>query len=132
LQGIDHIGIAVRSIEETIGYYTEHLKMKHICTETIPRQGVRVAILDAGNCKIELLEPLTPESPVQTFLKKRGEGLHHIALKTAEMKQAMKEMEKEGIQFVQNEPQEGAMGKRVIFIHPRSSHGVLVELCEKR
>lgn len=132
MRKIDHIGIAVKSIEETIPYYVKTLGLKLLAIEEVASQKVRVAFIDAGNVKIELLEPMGEDGPIAKFLQKRGEGFHHMAFGVDDIRTRMAELSANGVQLLQDEPKLGAGGAKVAFLHPKSSYGVLVELCEKR
>lgn len=131
MNNVDHIGIAVKSIDKSIQYYIETLGLKLLAIEEVVSQNVRVAFIDAGNIKLELLEPLSIEGPIAKFLEKRGEGVHHIAFGVTDIRTRMAELEEKGVQLLQNEPKPGAGGAEVAFLHPKSSFGVLYELCEK-
>ncbi|WP_227935018.1 methylmalonyl-CoA epimerase [Alkalihalobacillus deserti] len=128
---IDHIGIAVASIEETLPFYLDVLNLDLLGVEEVKSQGVKVAFLKIGESKIELLEPLSDESSVAHFIKKRGEGIHHIALGVTSIKQKIEEIKEKGLQMIHDEPVKGAAGAKVAFLHPKSAKGVLYELCEK-
>lgn len=132
MKNVDHIGIAVKNIDETIPYYEETLGLKLLAIEEIVLQKVRVAFIDAGNIKIELLEPIGDEGPIAQFLQKRGEGIHHIAFGVENIRARMKELSENGVQLLSDEPKLGAGGAEVAFVHPKSSYGVLYELCEKK
>lgn len=131
MEGVDHIGIAVKDIESVLPYYTETLKLPLLAIEEVDSQKVKVAFLDAGNVKIELLEATDEQSPVAQFIKKRGEGVHHIAFGVSTIRERMAELKEKGVQLLQDEPKVGAGGSEVAFMHPKSSYGVLYELCEK-
>ena len=127
---IDHIGIAVRSIEESSKIYRLlGLEVSHV--EVVESQGVKTAFLKLGESNIELLEPIDENSPVFKFLEKRGEGIHHIALSVENIGEKLKELKNNGVKLINNEPVKGAHGKLVAFVHPKSAGGVLLELCEK-
>lgn len=128
---VNHIGIAVKSIDQSISYYTETLGLKLLAIEEVATQNVRVAFIDAGNVKLELLESLGAEGAVSKFIEKRGEGVHHIAFGVTDIRTRMKELAEKGVQLLQDEPKPGAGGAEVAFLHPKSSFGVLYELCEK-
>ncbi|OMP67734.1 methylmalonyl-CoA epimerase [Domibacillus epiphyticus] len=132
MKKVDHIGIAVASLEESMALYTEQLGMTHMKTETVESQGVNVAFIDAGNMKIELLEPTSPDSPIAKFLEKRGQGIHHIAYSVQNIESRIAEMKERGIQMINESPKLGAGGAHVAFMHPKSTGGVLMELCEKK
>lgn len=126
----DHIGVAVRSIDETLPFYTEMLALTLLKQETVDSQGVKVAFLDAGNIKIELLEPLTPESPIAKFIEKKGEGIHHVAFGVENIDKRMDELKTKGLTFTSEKSKSGAGGAQVAFLHPKQAHGVLYELCD--
>jgi len=126
---IDHLGVAVRSIEAALGFYEGQLGMQVALRETVPHEKVNVAMLPAGGPRIELLEPTDPESVIGRFLAKRGEGLHHVALRVPDLNAAVERLRKAGARLL-NEPQTGAGGHRYVFVHPASTGGVLLELIE--
>ncbi|OCA86305.1 methylmalonyl-CoA epimerase [Pradoshia sp. D12] len=130
-KGIDHIGIAVRSISKALPLYEGIFGMVNEGEEIVESQGVRVAFLSTGNTRIELLEPLNESSAVAKFIAKRGEGIHHIALEVSDIKERIKEIKDNGIQLIDEEPRPGAHHTQVAFIHPKSVQGVLVEVLEK-
>jgi methylmalonyl-CoA/ethylmalonyl-CoA epimerase len=132
IKKVDHIGIAVRSLETTLPFYTEVLKLPLLGIEEVESQMVRVAFLKAGETKLELLEPTTKESTIAQFIEKRGEGMHHIALGVNSIEERIIEMKEKGIRMIDEEPRIGAGGAHIAFMHPKSSTGVLVELCEKK
>ncbi len=131
MNGVDHIGIAVSSLEETLRFYTEQLGLIHMKTEEVPTQKVKVAFIDAGNVKLQLLEPVDSESPVAVFIEKRGQGIHHVAFKANNIEERIQEMKERGIRMIDEVPRPGAGGADVAFMHPKAAHGVLFELCEK-
>ncbi|WP_026689352.1 methylmalonyl-CoA epimerase [Alteribacter aurantiacus] len=130
--GVDHIGIAVHSIEQAMTFYGDHLHLKAEATVEVPSEGVRVAFVPVGNTKLELLEPLNEESPVAAFLKKRGEGIHHVAFSTGSLEERLEQLKKEGIPVITDKPKTGAGGYPIAFLHPKASNGVLVELCDPK
>lgn len=131
MHSVDHIGIAVKSIEVSLDYYIHTLGLKLLAIEEVSSQGVRVAFIDAGNVKLELLEPIGEDGPVAKFIDKRGEGVHHIAFGVTDIRARLVELREKGVQLLQEEPKVGAGGAQVAFLHPKSSFGVLVELCDK-
>lgn len=131
MQKVDHVGIAVKSIDDTLEFYTHTLGLKLLAIEEVVSQKVRVAFIDAGNIKLELLEPMGEEGPVAKFIEKRGEGVHHIAFGVMDIRTRMLELREKGVQLLQEEPKNGAGGAEVAFLHPKSSFGVLYELCDK-
>lgn len=128
---IAHIGIAVKSIAEAERFYVQGLGIELAQVQDVPEQGVKVAFLPTGESELELLEPLSEASPVAKFLEKRGEGIHHICLEVADIEAALSQLAAQGAELIDKAPRRGAEGKRVAFIHPRSAHGVLIELVEK-
>ena len=128
---IHHIGIAVRSIREALKVFRDglHLAVEH--TETVDDQGVRVAFLPVGDTRLELLEPTSEEGPVASFLRRRGEGIHHVCLEVKDIEAVLEELKKAGIRLVDDQPRMGAQGSRIAFLHPSSTHGVLLELHEE-
>ncbi|UCZ54637.1 methylmalonyl-CoA epimerase [Bacillus shivajii] len=127
---LDHIGIAVSSIEDALPFYLDHLHLEVEKIVEVPSQKVRVAFLPLGNSKIELLEPLTDDSPVASFIKKKGEGIHHVAVGVNNIEARLDQLKKEGIQLIDETPKEGAGGYPIAFLHPKNAKGVLVELCD--
>lgn len=132
MEKVDHIGIAVKNMDASLSYYIHTLGLELLGTETVREQQVTVAFLDAGNIKLELLEPIGTDGPVAKFIEKRGEGVHHIAFGVQDIRSRMEELRSHGVQLLQEEPKNGAGGAEVAFLHPKSSFGVLFELCEKR
>ncbi|CAM5264897.1 Methylmalonyl-CoA epimerase OS=Lysinibacillus sphaericus OX=1421 GN=LS41612_09260 PE=3 SV=1 [Lysinibacillus sphaericus] len=130
MERVDHIGIAVRDLDERITYYTETLGLKLLKVEEVESQQVRVAFIDAGNVKIELLEPMSDKSAIHGFIEKRGEGIHHVAFGVTGIRERMAELREKGVRLLSEEPP-GAGGAEVAFMHPKSSFGVLYELCDK-
>ncbi|HSB09442.1 MAG TPA: methylmalonyl-CoA epimerase [Blastocatellia bacterium] len=128
---IDHLGIAVRSISDSLSFYREALGLELSGTETVDDQGVTVALLSVGESRIELLEPFSEASPVGRFIARRGEGLHHICYEVDDLASKLKELRTRGVRLLEGYPRRGAEGKLVAFLHPASAHGVLVELVEK-
>ncbi|NJP37609.1 methylmalonyl-CoA epimerase [Alkalicoccus luteus] len=127
---IDHIGIAVHSIEETASFYSTHFQLKVEKVVDVAEQGVRVAFIPAGNVKLELLEPLGENSPITQFLDKRGGGLHHIAVEVDNIEERLNQMRKSGVALIDDIPKTGASGHPIAFLHPKAAHGTLVELLE--
>ncbi len=129
---IEHIGIAVRNLEESVRRYEAILGLKCQKIEEVSDQKVRTAFFKIGATKIELLESTDPEGPISRFIEKRGEGLHHIAFKVSSLKDKLGEAEKAGVRLIDEEPRPGADGLNIAFLHPGSASGVLIELCESR
>ena len=128
---IDHIGIAVSSISDSLSFYCEALGLELAGNETVEDQGVRVALIPVGESRIELLEPVSEETPVGRFIAKRGEGLHHICYEVDDLAKKLAELSSRGVRLLAGYPRRGAEGKLVAFLHPASAHGALVELVEK-
>ncbi|MGE7779796.1 methylmalonyl-CoA epimerase [Peribacillus sp. NPDC097264] len=131
IKNIDHIGIAVKSIHEALPLYTETLKLKLEGIETVESQGVKVAFILAGNTRLELLEALSPDSAVAKFIEKRGEGIHHVALGVEQIEDRIQEIKESGLRMIDETSRKGAHHADVAFIHPKSTSGVLYELCER-
>ena len=130
VEKIDHIGIAVKSIEEALPYYRDVLGLEYLGEETVPEQRVRVAFLRVGESRIELLEPTDPDSPISKFLEKRGGGMHHIAVLVSDIEAALESHRARGSRLIDEAPRTGAHGMRIAFVHPRATGGVLLELCQ--
>jgi len=130
LQKINHIGIAVQSIAATLPFYRDSLGMTCLGEEEVAEQQVKVAMLAIGESKIELLEPTSADSAVAKFLEKNGQGIHHIAYEVGDIEAAIAALQADGARMIDAAPRAGAHGSRIAFVHPRSSHGVLTELCQ--
>ncbi|MDX1684357.1 MAG: methylmalonyl-CoA epimerase [Saprospiraceae bacterium] len=126
---IDHLGIATFSISESEKMYQRLLG--HTCYhyEEIPDQGVKVGFIQLGDQKLELLEPLEDSGPIYKFLEKRGQGVHHVAYKVDNIQEELDRLERDGFRLIDKTPRKGALGKWVAFVHPKSTDGVLTELC---
>ena len=130
---IEHLGIAVQSIEEALPYYEHILGLKCYNIETVEDQKVRTAFLQCGDTKLELLEPTCPESTIAKFIEKRGAGVHHVAFAVEDgVAEALAEAEEKGIRLIDKAPRKGAEQLNIAFLHPKSTMGVLTELCEKK
>ncbi len=129
IQKVDHIGIAVQSLEESIPLYEKALGLKFLKTEEVESQKVRTAFFEAGETHIELLEPTSPESPIAKFLEKNGEGIHHVAFGTDDILAQLGQASAAGVRLIHETPMVGAGGKQVAFLHPKSTRGVLTEFC---
>ena len=129
---IDHIGIAVRSLDETVPVYEKALGLRCEHREEVPSQKVRTAFFDVGGVHLELLEPTAPESPIAKFLADRGEGIHHLAFRTDDITGQLEQAAGAGVRLINEKPFDGAAGKLVAFLHPKSTHGVLTELCASK
>ena len=130
-QKIDHIGIAVYSIEKALPFYKDVIGIEHQLIEEIESQQVRVAMLAIGEVNIELLEPTSAESPIAKFLEKNGEGMHHIAFATDAIEAKLEKAKESGVRVLHEVPFAGAHGKLVAFLHPKSCHGILTEFCQE-
>lgn len=128
---IDHLGIAVRSISDSLKFYRDALGLEVEGTETVEDQGVNVAMLPVGESRIELLEPVSGDTVVGRFINKRGEGLHHICYEVENLEAKIEQMKAAGVRLLDGYPRRGAEGKMVAFLHPASAGGVLIELSEK-
>lgn len=127
---IDHIGVAVRSIEEALPFYTEVMGLKLIGIEEVPDQKLRVAFLSVGESKVELLESTDPESTICKFVETKGPGIHHLAFGVHDVARALEEAKAKGVRVIDDHPRTGAGGSTIAFLHPKSAGGVLVELCQ--
>lgn len=130
LTKINHIGIAVKSLDETLPFYRDNLCMELKGIEEVAEQKVKVAMLAVGESKIELLEPTSDDSPVAKFLEKNGPGIHHVAYEVADIEAAIAKLLADGTRMIDEKPRNGAHGTRIAFIHPKSSNGVLTEICQ--
>ncbi len=132
LTHIEHIGIAVRSIDEARKYYEDVLGLKCYSVEEVADQKVKTAFFKIGQTKIELLESTDPEGPIGKFIEKKGEGMHHIAFAVNGIENALAKLEEGGIRLIDQSPRKGAEGLDIAFLHPKSTFGVLTELCEDK
>jgi methylmalonyl-CoA epimerase len=131
IKKIDHIGIAVKDLNETTRFYRENLGLEIEAVEEIKEQKAKVAIIPIGEGRIELLQSTNLDGPIAKFIEKRGEGIHHIALEVERIEETLQKMKKKGVQLVDQKPRIGANRMKIAFLHPRSTKGVLIELCEK-
>ena len=129
---IEHIGIAVKSIENSLPYYENVLGLKCYNIEEVADQKVRTAFFKVGQTKIELLEPTSEESTIAKFIEKKGEGVHHIAFSVPDVAEALAEVEEKGVQLIDKAPRGGAEGLNIAFLHPKSTCSVLTELCDNK
>src|SRR5688572_21910208 len=127
---LDHVGIAVHSIDEALRTYQQRLGFAVHEIVVIDEQKVRVAVLPAGDSRIELLEPTAPDSPIQKFLEKRGEGVHHLCFQVENIQRKIEELKFASLQLISMSSENGLEGRRIAFLHPKSTHGVLIELVE--
>jgi methylmalonyl-CoA/ethylmalonyl-CoA epimerase len=128
--GIEHVAIAVNSLDDSAYLFGNLLGIENTSREEIIDQKVTTDIFDTGNGKVELLDAFSSDSPISNFLKKRGEGIHHIAFKVDKLHEALKYLKLNDIQLIDESPRIGAEGLLIAFLHPKSTHGVLVELCQ--
>ncbi len=129
--GIEHIGIATNSIDETAPFWKLILGLNHRGDEIVEEQGVKTSIFDVGSSKIELLEPMNENSVIEKYLHNKGQGIHHLCLEVKSIDEAIEELTTHNIELINTKPKIGAEGYKVIFIHPRETGGVLLELAEK-
>ena len=132
LKNIDHIGIAVSNLQESLSFWERSLGIELHGIEEVAEQNVRTAFLPVGGTEIELLEPTNVDSSVARFIEKRGEGLHHIAIRVDNIEAALAELKAKGVQLIDETPRNGAGGARIAFVHPKATRGVLLELCERK
>lgn len=128
---IEHIGIAVKDLQESIKFYENILGLKCYAIEEVKDQRVKTAFFMLGSTKIELLESTDPEGPIGKFIEKKGEGIHHLAFDVKNIQNCLSEMESKDIQLIDKTPRKGAEGLNIAFLHPKSTNGILMELCEK-
>ncbi len=131
IEKLDHIGIAVKDIDEALKFYSEALGLKCTHIEEVEAQKVRIAFLPAGDVNIELVQSTDPESAVAKFIEKKGEGIQHIAFKVDDIEKALAALREKGVELIDSIPRKGAHDAKIAFLHPRSAHGVLVELTER-
>ena len=129
---ISHVGIAVYNLDEAIPLYLDVFGLVYEGVEVVESEQVRVAFFKIGESRIELLEPLSQDSAIYKFLKKKGEGIHHIALEVDDLNQRLSELKKRGIRMINEQPKRGAHQMNIAFLHPKATGGVLYELCEPR
>jgi len=129
LTHIEHIGIAVKNLDESIKFYENVFGLKCYAVEEVKDQKVKTAFFQIGETKIELLESTGNDGPISKFIEKKGEGIHHIAFKTNDLKSSLKELEEKKIRLIDEHPRKGAEGLNIAFLHPRAANGVLIELC---
>jgi len=131
LTGFDHIGIAVNKIEEALDVFQKILSLRVEKVMSLEERKLKIAFLHVGETKIELLEPMDKEGTVAKFIEKRGEGIHHIAFTVTNIETMLSQLKEKGIQLIDEKPRMGAEGGKIAFLHPKSTKGVLIELCEK-
>ena len=127
---VDHVGVAVSDLDDGIELYEDRLGMKLAHRETVEEQGVEAVLLDVGPCHVELLRPLGPETAVGKFIERKGDGLHHVAYRTADIEASLEELKGKGVELIDSEPRIGIRSSKVAFLHPKATGGVLTELVE--
>ena len=132
LSHIEHIGIAVNNLDEAISYYENTLGLKCYAIEEVADQKVKTAFFKIGETKIELLESTDPNGPIGKFIEKKGQGIHHMAFATNNIKKSLEEAKKKGVRLIDHEPRKGAEGLDIAFLHPKSTFGVLTEFCQDK
>lgn len=128
---INHLGIATKSIEESLKFWEKSLGLENVHTEVVEEQKVRVAMLPIGESRVELLEPTSDDSPISKFLEKRGGGIHHIAVEVENIEESLAKLKAEGARLIDETPRIGAEGCLIAFVHPATTGGVLLELTQK-
>lgn len=132
MRKIEHLGIAVKNLQESKLLFSKLLGKETYQEEAVEGEGVNTSFFMVGETKIELLEATRPDSPISKFIEKKSEGIHHIAFDVEDIRQEVKRLKEEGFEILNEEPKEGADNKLVVFLHPRSTNGVLIELCQER
>ena len=130
ITGINHIGIAVKSLEDHIPFYRDVLKLQFLGIENVPDQKIRLAMFKVGNIQIELLEPVSPDSTINKYIENKGEGLHHIAYQSDNIENDIEDLIEKNISMIDEKPRKGAHDTKIAFIHPKSSGKVLTEICQ--
>lgn len=128
---IDHLGIAVNSIEDGKNFWTDALGLEFEGSETVEEQKVTTAFFPVGESEVELLESTAPDGPIAKYLEKKGEGIQHIAFRVENIEEALSELKEKGVKLIDEKPRIGAGGAKIAFLHPKATRGVLVELCER-
>jgi methylmalonyl-CoA/ethylmalonyl-CoA epimerase len=128
---IDHLGIAVNSIEDGKNFWTDALGLEFEGSETVEEQKVTTAFFPVGESEVELLESTAPDGPIAKFLEKKGQGIHHVAFRVDNLEAALAELKEKGIKLIDEKPRMGAGGAKIAFLHPKATNGILVELCER-
>ncbi len=131
IKKIDHIGIAVKDLTETLKLYEGMLGLKAVDTEVVEEQKVKTAFLPIGDSEVELLESTAPDGPIAKFIDKNGQGVQHIAFRVDNLEQRLAELKEKGVRLIDEKPRRGAGGAKIAFLHPKSTYGVLIELCER-
>ena len=132
MRKIEHIGIAVADLDKSNELFRKLLGKKHFKTETVVGEGVETSFFQVGETKVELLQATRPDSPIAKYLEKKSEGIHHIAFDVEDINAEVARLKEEGFEILNETPKEGADNKLVVFLHPKSTNGVLVELCQEK
>jgi methylmalonyl-CoA/ethylmalonyl-CoA epimerase len=132
MEKLEHIGIAVKNINQANLLFEQLLGVQHYKIEEVASEGVKTAFFNVSGVKIELLEATRPDSAIARFIEKRGEGIHHLAFEVADIDSSLKEYVEKGFELINTTPKEGADNKRIAFLHPKSTQGVLIELCQEK
>lgn len=132
MEKIEHIGIAVRSLEASNRLFSKLLGKEPYKIETVESEGVRTSFFEVGGVKIELLEAIRSDSPIAKFIEKKGEGVHHLAFAVNDIKESVSKREADGFAMINAQPKDGADNKLIAFLHPKSTNGVLVEMCQEK
>ncbi len=128
---VDHIGVAVKSVEEALKLYEGVLGLKLEEVETVEEQNVKVAFLPVGDTEIELLESTSPDGPIAKYIERKGEGMQHVAFRVENIEEALKTLKAKGVRLIDETPRMGAGGAKIAFVHPKETFGVMIELCER-
>lgn len=131
IEKIDHLGIAVNSIEEGKNFWADVLGLNLEATETVESQKVTTGFMPVGESEVELLESTSPDGPIAKYIEKKGQGIQHVAFRVKDIDAALVELKEKGVKLIDQEPRNGAGGARIAFLHPKATNGVLVELCER-
>lgn len=129
---LEHIGIAVKNLDASNALFKALFNKAHYKIEEVVSEGVRTSFFQSGESKIELLEATSPDSPIAKFIEKKGEGIHHLAFEVANIEEEVARLQQEGFTLINPYPKDGADNKRIVFLHPKSTNGVLIELCQEK
>ena len=132
MKKVEHIGIAVNDLSDSNRLFEKLLNTKSYKTEEVPSEGVKTCFFQVGETKIELLQATKPDSPIAKFIEKRGEGVHHIAFEVGDIEAEMKRLQSEGFELINASPKDGADNKKICFLRPKNTNGVLIELCQEK
>jgi methylmalonyl-CoA/ethylmalonyl-CoA epimerase len=132
MEKLEHIGIAVKNIDQSNKVFEQLLGTAQYKMEVVESEGVKTAFFEVSGIKIELLEATRPDSPIARFIEKKGEGIHHLAFEVGDLDASLAEYKSKGFELINTEPKDGADNKRIAFLHPKSTNGVLIELCQEK